>query len=231
MKFSQHCCWFKSLGMWHCWVSSHSGSGNARRTAWLWRWKHYDPWKMPWNICPMTQHLVPQDLNLQHFVSNNPHIRLQLMQWTTTEGCVRHYNNARFPVTWYDALVVKKILDLLHLMCSEAAEVPSTFIFAVLLLPHLLSFFGEKEVLRNAWQYKKYINCAMLKDSRCIKMSWRHLTYEKQVTIEVKRVDTVTTACIAPTTSKALGNAWDFWIFSHFKINTKSMWMTSTYRY
>jgi len=32
------------------------------------------------------------------------------------------------------------------------------------------------------------------------------LTYEKKVTMEVKRVETVTSACIAPTRSKALGN-------------------------
>jgi len=32
------------------------------------------------------------------------------------------------------------------------------------------------------------------------------LTYEKQVTMEVKRVDTVTSALITPTRSKALGN-------------------------
>jgi hypothetical protein len=155
MKISQHCCWLKSMGTWHCWVSSHSGSGNARRTAWLLRWKHYDPWKMPRNTFPMTQHLVPQDLNLQDFVSNNPHIRLHLMQWITNEGCVRHYSNARFPVIWYDALVVKKILGLLHLMCSKAAEVPSTFIFAVLLLPHLLSFLLWEESLKKFWTVSK----------------------------------------------------------------------------
>jgi len=32
------------------------------------------------------------------------------------------------------------------------------------------------------------------------------LTCEKQVTMEVKRVDTLTSVCIAPTRSKALGN-------------------------
>jgi len=80
--------------------------------------------KTPWNTHPMTQHYVPQDLNLQDFVSNNLHIRLHLMLWITNEVCERHYNDARIPVTWYDALVVKKILALLCLMCLEAAEGP-----------------------------------------------------------------------------------------------------------
>lgn len=44
-KFSQDCFLLKSLEIWHyCWVSRHSLTDNAR-TAWLWRWKHYDPWK------------------------------------------------------------------------------------------------------------------------------------------------------------------------------------------
>ena len=46
----------------------------------------------------------------------------------------------------------------------------------------------------------------MLKETHSIKGELKTLTYEKQVTMEVKRVDAVTSTCIATTRSKALSN-------------------------
>jgi len=47
--------------------------------------------------------------------------------------------------------------------------------------------------------------CNAERDSK-YKDELKTLTYEKQVTMEVKRIDTLTSACIVPTSSKALSN-------------------------
>jgi len=130
--------------------------------------------KTPGNTRPMTQHYVPQDLNLQDSVSNNLHIRLQLMLWIINEVCERLYNNARIPFTWYDVLVVRKSL-LFYVLCVRKRRMPLvlsflTFFFCLI----FFLFFCENKVSRNAGQCQQQINCAMLKETWSIKMKLKH---------------------------------------------------------
>jgi hypothetical protein len=108
--------------------------------------------KTPGNTRPVTQHYATQDLNLQDFVSNNLHIRLHLMLWITSEVCERYYKNATIPVTWYDALVVRKFLlcYVLNVRKQQKPLVLSFFPFFFCLIFFL--FFCENKVSGNAGQ-------------------------------------------------------------------------------